>query len=71
MPKGGSHNGTITTINNSGVRIAAIVDNMLSFSRKSEDMISSHSMTELIDKTLELAATDFDLKKNTILKTLP
>ena len=53
----------LTTINESGQRIAAIVDNMLSFARKSEAQVSSHPLSELIDKTLELASTDFDLKK--------
>lgn len=53
----------ITTINDSGCRIAEIVDNMLSFSRKTDDSVSSHNPVELIDKILELAATDYDLKK--------
>jgi PAS domain S-box-containing protein len=53
----------LATINESGKRVAAIVDNMLSFARKSEAAVSSHSLRELIDKTLELAATDYDLKK--------
>jgi len=53
----------IRTINESGLRIAAIVSNMLSFARKSENIIASHKLEELVDKTLELAATDYDLKK--------
>ncbi|WP_022663816.1 PAS domain S-box protein [Desulfospira joergensenii] len=51
------------SIVSSGQRMADIVDNMLSFARKSEKMISSHSLENLMDKTLELAGTDFDLKK--------
>ncbi|MCP4119106.1 MAG: PAS domain S-box protein [Desulfobacteraceae bacterium] len=49
----------------SGRRVAGIVENMLGFARKSEARASSsfHSLGELIDKTLELAATDYDLKK--------
>ena len=53
----------ISSIKESGQRVAAIVDNMLSFARKNEDRVSSHSLEELIDKTLVLAATDYDLKK--------
>ena len=53
----------LTTINDSGRRIAEIVNNMLTFSRKSEAQISSNDLTDLIDKTLELSATDYDFKK--------
>ncbi len=54
----------ITAINESGRRMAAIVDNMLSFARKSDARVSSHVLSELVDKILELAGTDFDLKKH-------
>ncbi len=54
----------LTAINESGRRVAGIVDNMLSFARKSDTRRSSHSLVELLDKTLELAATDYDLKKH-------
>ena len=54
----------LTAIHESGKRVADIVQNMLSFSRKSEALISTHYMDELLDKTLELAATDYDLKKH-------
>jgi len=54
----------ISTINESGQRMAAIVNNMLSFARKSDAQVSSYHLAELLDKTLELAATDFDLKKH-------
>ena len=54
----------ITTINESGHRIAEIVNNMLSFARKSDARIASYSIAEIMDKTLELAATDYDLKKH-------
>jgi signal transduction histidine kinase len=53
----------IETIKQSGRRLAIIVDNMLSFARKCEDKTSSYALSELMEKTLELAATDFDLKK--------
>jgi len=53
----------LTAITDSGKRVAKIVENMLNFSRKSDAMVSSHNIEELIDKTLILAATDYDLKK--------
>ncbi len=51
-------------ITESGARIAGIVDNMLSFARKGGSRFSSHHPAELMDRVLELAATDFDLKKH-------
>lgn len=53
----------LKTIRESGSRVAAIVDNMLSFARKSDATLSSSDIAELIDKTLGLAATDYSLKK--------
>ncbi|MFA5904879.1 MAG: PAS domain S-box protein [Desulfobacula sp.] len=53
------------TIKTSGIRIADIVRNMLSFARKSDiRQVSSHSIAVLLDQTLVLAGTDFDLKKH-------
>ncbi len=60
----------INTINESGCRIAEIVDNMLSFARKNEGSVSSHNPAELFDKILELATTDYDLKKQYDFKTI-
>lgn len=53
----------LSTICESGLRVAGIVDNMLSFARKGDDRIESIDLTELIDKTLELASTDYDFKQ--------
>ncbi len=50
-------------INESGCRAAKIVENMLGFARKSESMVSSNNIASLIDSTVELACTDYDLKK--------
>jgi len=50
-------------ITESGRRAANIVSNMLEFSRRSEARRSSVDLGELIDKTIELAANDYDLKK--------
>ncbi|MCP4690419.1 MAG: PAS domain S-box protein [Desulfobacterales bacterium] len=53
----------IAAINESGRRVADIVNNILSFARKSDDRTSSHDLAELLDKTLALAGADYDLKK--------
>jgi signal transduction histidine kinase len=47
----------------SGERAARIVDNMLSFSRRSESRKQPVRLSELLDKAVELAAHDYDLKK--------
>lgn len=60
----------LDAINESGQRIAGIVHNMLSFARKSDLAFSTIDPAQLIDKVLELAATDYNLKKITILKPL-
>jgi signal transduction histidine kinase len=51
-------------IRQSGQRAAEIVTNMLSFSRKSEGGGSSTDLAELLDRTVSLAASDYDLKKH-------
>ncbi len=53
----------IESIMESGRRAAKIVDNMLSFSRKSEARLAPHDVCDLLDKTIELASKDYDLKK--------
>ncbi|MCP4701882.1 MAG: PAS domain S-box protein, partial [Gammaproteobacteria bacterium] len=60
----------IAMINESGRRVAEIVKNMFSFSHKSNMVSSSHDVAELLDRTLELAATDYDLKKHYDFKTI-
>jgi PAS domain S-box-containing protein len=55
--------GMLTTIHESGQRVAKIVDNMLNFARKSNAVVSTCNLPELINQTLALAATDYDLKK--------
>ncbi len=47
----------------SGRRAAKIVNNMLSFSRKSESYSAPEYLGNLIDRTIELAENDYDLKK--------
>lgn len=45
-------------------RAAVIVDNMLKFSRKPQGTLSPEDLVELVDRTLELAKVDYDLKKS-------
>ena len=53
----------IGNIRESGNRAADIVKNMLSFARKSDRRVSSHDLGVLLDQTLELVRTDYDMKK--------
>lgn len=53
----------INTIVDSGQRVVDVVNNMLSFARKTDEGSSSHDLADLLDKTLALATTDYDLKK--------
>jgi signal transduction histidine kinase len=47
----------------SGMRAARIVENMLSFSRKNSLSVAEVDIPALLERTLELAANDYDLKK--------
>jgi signal transduction histidine kinase len=53
----------IHTIITSGQRVSDIINNILSFSRKDETTLSCHFLDKILEKTVELAATDYDLKK--------
>ena len=58
--------GTITFLNNireAGTRAAAIVSSLLEFSRKSESLPAGENIIAILDKSIELAASDYDLKK--------
>ena len=50
-------------IRNSGLRAAQIVEDMLAFSRKADAGGSVTNLAELLDRTLHLAGSDYDLKK--------
>jgi PAS domain S-box-containing protein len=54
----------LLSIRSSGAQAAQIVSNMLSFSRKSDAALVPDDVTAILDKTLELASTDYNLKKN-------
>ncbi|MDC7217473.1 MAG: ATP-binding protein, partial [Spirochaetales bacterium] len=50
-------------ISQAAERAAIIVRNMLTFSRKSEQNFTPQNLSELLDKTIELASSDYDLKQ--------
>ncbi|MFH1154788.1 MAG: cache domain-containing protein [Pseudomonadota bacterium] len=52
----------LDNIRQAGSRAATIVSDMLSFSRQSPFVFSPVSLAELMDKTVDLASTDYDLK---------
>jgi PAS domain S-box-containing protein len=54
----------LENIRTSGNRAAAIVRNMLSFARKGDRVVSNHDLGDLLDQTLDLVRTDYDMKKH-------
>jgi len=56
-------NEMFASMGEAAVRAARIVKNMLDFSRRSESKMAPHDVGELLDKVLELAKSDYDLKK--------
>ena len=54
----------LSIIRDSGIRSANIVKSMLDFSRKGDAAKSNHDVAVLFDQTVELAGTDYDLKKD-------
>ena len=53
----------VENVLDSGKRAASIVSNMLSFSRKSAYKFEMHNIASLLDKTVELVSSDYDLRK--------
>lgn len=53
----------LENVRKSGNRAAEIVTNMLSFARTSDTAHSTHSLADLLDKTVDLAGSDYNLKK--------
>ncbi len=53
----------LDNIKQAGQRAAGIVDNMLSFARKNEGGKSEKRLDELIESAIELAYSDYNLKK--------
>jgi len=44
-------------------RAAAIVKNMLMFSRKSDSKLAPHNIVQVVERTIELGGTDYDMRK--------
>jgi two-component system, NtrC family, sensor kinase len=53
----------LADINAAGKRAATIVTNMLNFSRRTESNSAPTNLGELLKRSVELAASDYDLKK--------
>lgn len=53
----------ISHIRTAGVRASNIINNMLQFSRRSEPQVETVNLSGMLDRTLELAASDYDMKK--------
>ena len=53
----------INNILNSGNRAGEIVKNMLTFARLDNESKISTNISEIIDKTIDLVSSDYDLKK--------
>ena len=51
------------SISEAGRRAAKIVDNMLSFSRKDEAHFAPNNLEEILERSVELASNDYNLKK--------
>ena len=54
----------LENIRTSGSLAATIVKNMLSFARKSESVVSTQELGPLLDQTLDLLKTDYNMKKH-------
>ena len=50
-------------ISETGSRAARIINNMLAFARKSRSVFEIHDMADIMNKTIELASSDYNLKK--------
>jgi signal transduction histidine kinase len=53
----------IASIRTASSRAAEILANMLQFSRRSDTTMQPASLAQIVDQALELAASDYDLKK--------
>ncbi|MCP4670997.1 MAG: PAS domain S-box protein, partial [Desulfobacula sp.] len=53
----------LENIRKAGNRAAKIIENMLSFARKSGSVKNEHQLDEILDNAIELAQNDYDLKK--------
>lgn len=53
----------LDNINSAGLRASKIVSNMLQFSRRGSKTLTPTNLSDLIERTVEIASSDFDLKK--------
>jgi signal transduction histidine kinase len=60
----------IDAVLSAGQRASKIVENMLSFSRRGDMKFQYCNLTELLDRTVELAKNDYDFKKKYDFKTI-
>jgi len=60
----------LASFKEAGIRVNTIIDNMLSFSRKSTADFRPCSLADLMDRTLELASQDYDFKKKYDFRTI-
>ena len=60
----------LDNITQAGLLAAKIIENMLSFSRKSDSSRKKVNLAELVNKTLDLAANDYNLKKRQDFKNI-
>ena len=54
----------LSGIRESGLRVSKIVRNMLQFSRHNDSEMENCVLAELLDRVIELARNDYDLKRN-------
>ena len=54
--------GLFDGLSDSGEQASAIVGNMLDFIQRENSAVSTHNMVQLVERSLELAATDYDMK---------
>ncbi|MFP5221544.1 MAG: PocR ligand-binding domain-containing protein [Acidobacteriota bacterium] len=54
---------SLMAVHDAGVRAAHIVSSMLEFSRRTTSHNAPNNLGELLDKSVELCSTDYDLKK--------
>lgn len=60
----------ISSMKNAALRASDIIQNMLQFSRKSESKKQEYSISKLIDEVLDLANSEYDLKKKYDFKSI-
>ncbi len=60
----------LSRIREAGTRAAGIVDNMLSFSRKNDGLKKRHTLSVIIEESIALASSDYNLNQKHDLKNI-